>query len=410
MPPIGAKQRAVGLVVEYNPFHNGHLYHLNQAKHETGADIVVAVMSSSFLQRGEPALLSKWARTKMALANGVDLVLELPYAFATQKAELFASGAVAILSEAKVDCLHFGSESGSIKDFHHLLSFMRENREPWDELVKSHMQQGQSYPKACALAFKSLDANTALSLDQPNNILGYHYVKAIADQGSAIVPYTTKRLSADYHDTTLPSSSIASATSIRQSLANEPDGSHLIKHVMPESALQELMTYQTDFNQLHTWELYYPFLQYRVLSSSTSELASIYECEEGLEFRIQETISRSSTFIEWMTAMKTKRYTWTRLQRLSTHLLTNTTKVEMNSLHQSSLPYIRPLGMTEAGQQYLKYLKKHSSVTILSRFAATDHPLAKTELKASRSYIAPLPTSQRMAQIDKDFSTIPIRM
>ncbi|WP_307728655.1 nucleotidyltransferase family protein [Alkalicoccobacillus plakortidis] len=152
-------------------------------------------------------------------------------------------GAIAILTEIGTDCLHFGSESGSIKDFQQLLLFMQEHNEQWNALVKGHMQQGYSYPKASALAFKSLHTQTELSLEQPNNILGYHYVKAIADQRSSIKPYTTKRITAGYHDRTITSPTIASATSIREAIMGQDDASHQIQQVMPEASFRELSTY-----------------------------------------------------------------------------------------------------------------------------------------------------------------------
>lgn len=401
--------KAVGMVVEYNPFHNGHLYQLQQAKQDTGADVVVAVMSSSFLQRGEPALLSKWSRAKMALANGVDLVLELPYAYATQKAETFAKGALSILAAAGVDFLHFGSESGSIEEFHELLYMMQKHKGDWDLFVKEFMSQGHSYPRAASLAFTQLGAVTTLSLEQPNNILGYHYIKAISDQNSSIIPYTTKRIAAGYHDRTISSHSIASATSIREAIFSNEDQTSLVKQVMPPSSYTELTNYSQTTNQFHNWERYFPFLQYRILSSTADELSSIYECVEGLEYRVLDTISKATSFQEWMSSLKTKRYTWTRLQRLATHILTHTTKTELNQIHTSPLPYIRPLGMNESGQLYLRMLKKKATVPILSRFASSTDLLATLELRASRAYLAPLSQEVRHERMDEEFKA-PIRL
>ncbi|MEK4565433.1 nucleotidyltransferase [Alkalihalobacillus sp. FSL R5-0424] len=409
MQNVTNQVKAVGMVVEYNPFHNGHLYQLQQAKQDTGADVVVAVMSSSFLQRGEPALLSKWSRTKMALANGVDLVLELPYAYASQKAETFAKGAISILAAAGVDFLHFGSESGSIEEFHELLNTMQQHEGKWDLLVKEYMSQGHSYPRAASLAFTQLGADTTLSLEQPNNILGYHYLKAIRDQNSAIIPFTTKRIAAGYHDRTISSPSIASATSIREAIFSSEDQTSLVKQVMPPSSYTELMNYSQTTHQLHNWERYFPFLQYRILSSTADELSSIYECVEGLEFRILDTIGKATSFQGWMSSLKTKRYTWTRLQRLATHILTHTTKAELNRIHTSPLPYIRPLGMNKTGQLYLRTLKKNATVPILSRFASSEDLLATLELRASRAYLAPLSQEVRHARMDEEFKA-PIRL
>ncbi|HHY20854.1 MAG TPA: nucleotidyltransferase, partial [Bacilli bacterium] len=166
--------KAVGIVVEYNPFHNGHLYHLQQTKVKSGADIVIAIMSGSFLQRGEPALVSKHARTKMALRAGIDLVIELPYAFSTQKAETFARGAVLLLDALQASEVCFGSEAGDITPFEQLIDFLRDREAEFNEQLKHFLQEGCSYPKANALAFSSLNPNkTMLDLSLPNNILGY---------------------------------------------------------------------------------------------------------------------------------------------------------------------------------------------------------------------------------------------
>jgi predicted nucleotidyltransferase len=166
--------KAVGVIVEYNPFHNGHAYHLQAAKELAQADLAIAVMSGNFLQRGEPALISKWYRTRMALLNGVDIVLELPYRFATQKAETFANGAVTILDAIGCHSLCFGSESGDISSFFETVDYLDTHKERFDEKIKMNIKSGVSYPKALSLSFQSLSSpENILSLDKPNNILGF---------------------------------------------------------------------------------------------------------------------------------------------------------------------------------------------------------------------------------------------
>jgi predicted nucleotidyltransferase len=175
--------KAVGVIVEYNPFHNGHAYHLQAAKETAHADLAVAVMSGNFLQRGEPALVSKWYRTKMALLSGVDIVLELPYQFATQKAETFANGAVSVLDAIGCHSLCFGSESGDISTFQQTVDYMDLHKDCLDEKIKMNIKTGVSFPKALSLSFQSMSSTeNLLSLDKPNNILGFHYVKALKRQ------------------------------------------------------------------------------------------------------------------------------------------------------------------------------------------------------------------------------------
>ena len=146
--------KAVGVIVEYNPFHYGHAYHIKKAKEITGADVVIAAMSGNFLQRGEPALVSKWVRTEMALKGGVDLVFELPYTFAVQKADTFANGAVSLLDLAGCDSICFGSESGNIEDFYDTYDFLEKHQQSYDQAIRIFLDQGNSYPKALSLAFK----------------------------------------------------------------------------------------------------------------------------------------------------------------------------------------------------------------------------------------------------------------
>ena len=227
--------KSVGLIVEYNPFHNGHAYHLQASKVAAQADVVIAVMSGNFLQRGEPALVSKWQRTKMALLNGVDIVFELPYRFATQKAETFAFGAVSILDAVHCESLCFGSESGDLSDFLQTIDYLKEQQNPYNENIKSYLDTGVSYPKALSLAFQQLPAaDNYLDLAKPNNILGLEYIKAIQQQKCAVRPLTIARKNADYHDEHFASATIASATSIRKAIFTNDNSQTNIDQYVPE--------------------------------------------------------------------------------------------------------------------------------------------------------------------------------
>ncbi|WP_332689995.1 nucleotidyltransferase [Halalkalibacter lacteus] len=400
--------KAVGIVVEYNPFHNGHHFQVKKARQLTNADVVIAIMSASFLQRGEPAIVSKWYRTQMALACGVDLVIELPYIYSTQKAESFANGAISLLAEMDVDFINFGSESGKVQDFEYLLTFMNKNKRTFDQLVKENMKLGYSYPRATSVAFTQLNPDSdTLSLTQPNNILGFHYMKAIQEQGHSIHATTTLRRQAHYHDQEISEGSIASATSIRQAI--QEDRIPEIKHVMPEESFQLLISYKQSYNLLHTWEDYYDLLQYKVLSTPVNHLRMIYECEEGLEYRVQDVTKRATSFSDWMQQLKTKRYTWTRLQRLATHILTNTTKLEMKeALTQQTPEYIRLLGMNMTGQAYLNHSKKHRRIPLITKPAKAKGITAFLEERATNIYLAPLSSEIRRKEMSEQFSRRPI--
>ncbi|ARK31111.1 nucleotidyltransferase [Halalkalibacter krulwichiae] len=400
--------KAVGIVVEYNPFHNGHLYQVEQAKQATHADVVIAIMSASFLQRGEPAIVSKWFRTEMALSRGVDIVLELPYIYSTQKAETFANGAIAILKEVGVEYINFGSESGDVDSFNQLSDFMHEHKDEFDQLVKKHIKKGYSYPRATTAAFQDLHpASNMLSLTEPNNILGFHYIKAIRDQHASIKATTTLRKQAQYHDAFVTGHAIASATSIRKALMDKDINE--ISHVMPEETFSLLNEYQRSYQLLHTWEHYFNMLQYKILSTPLTELRSIYECEEGLEYRMKDLIKDSMSFTELMERFKTKRYTWTRLQRLLTHILTNTTKTEMEEACSTyKPPYIRLLGMTQNGRSYLNKTKSDREVPIITKFSKASGIQKQIEERVTNIYLSPLKKEHFIKEMKQEFSRSPI--
>ncbi|PMC38329.1 nucleotidyltransferase [Bacillus sp. UMB0899] len=400
----------LGIVVEYNPLHNGHLFHLNESKKITNADVVIAVMSGYFLQRGEPALVSKWTRTEMALASGVDIVVELPYAFATQKAETFANGAVSILDALYCDFLCFGSEAGKIEPFLLTNELLSQSNEYYDALIQKYMKTGVSYPKAQTLAFQNLCSgehqSSYIDLSLPNNILGYHYVKAIHDQRSKMKPTTIKRTSAGYHDLHFHSPTIASATSIRKAIFS---GNLQIDAYVPDQTFKLINNYEEKYKSLHQWECYFQLLKYRIMTMSLDDINAIYEVEEGLEYRLKQHIQKATSFQNFMERIKTKRYTWTRLQRLCTHILTNTTKSQINKLTMQKSSYIRLLGMSDIGQKYLSEHKKKVNLPIISKLSTSQDSLLDLDIKAAHTYFMIMPEPIRTKLLQKEFATPPIR-
>lgn len=401
--------KAVGIIVEYNPFHNGHYYHIQESKKVTGADAVVAVMSGNFLQRGEPALVSKWARTKMALEGGADLVIELPYVFATQKAEVFSYGAVSLLHALNVDSMCFGSESGDIHSFHNTLQIMTEKKDEFDNLIQHGLKKGKSYPKAASDTFLSLHKTAAtVDLSQPNNILGFHYIETINKLKSNIRPFTIKRTKANYHDQDVKDQNIASATSIRNTLFSEHNTLNGIQNVIPNTTYSQLLTYKDNFGMFHQWEDYFSLFKYRLLSMTTEELKNVYEVEEGLENRLLRFISNATTFQEFMKKIKTKRYTWTRLQRLCVHILTNTSKTMMKT-NQDHPTYIRLLGTTLKGQEYLNKIKKNIPIPLVSKVSSFTNEQISLDITAAKVYAACLKEPYQSQMIRSEFATPPIR-
>lgn len=375
-----------GVVVEYNPFHNGHLYHLNATRSLTKADIVIAVMSGPFLQRGEPALVSKWDRAHMALLHGADLVLELPYVYAVQHAEIFAFGAVSILNTIGCTHLCFGSEEGDINPFLQTLELLKKEHLSYNTKINQYIKTGVSYPKAQAMAFESLGLPQSETVDLvlPNNILGFNYVKAADKLDANMVLATIPRKQANYHDEDFNSSSIASATSIRKALFSGGNTIDTIQSKLPLAAYNILKNRHPYFIN---WETGFPYLKYRLLTASPPELSKIYEMEEGLENRFIREIQQKTSFTDFMTAIKTKRYTWTRLQRLCTHVLTNTTKTEMQPvLDREPVSYLRLLGMNQKGRDYLNDYKKKLTVPLYTKRVKDLVPLAELDFRADEVF------------------------
>lgn len=400
--------RAVGVIVEYNPFHNGHAYHLERTKIEGQADVVIAVMSGQFLQRGEPALLPKWYRAKMALEAGVDIVFELPYQFATQKAETFARGSVSILAAAGCEALCFGSESGEIEEFHQTLSFLNERNELYQQRIKFHMDKGVSYPTATSSAFKDLSpTEKIINLAKPNNILGYQYIKAIKELSVPMEAITITRKNADYHDEHFSSETIASATSIRKSLFSDNGEINNVEQFVPNTTYRMLQEFYGEFDQFHQWENYWTLLKYRLIQTSPMELRTIYEMEEGLENRLISTAFDSYSFHEFMTKLKTKRYTWTRLQRACVHILTNTKKEVMQS-RMKDATYLRLLGMSEKGRQYLNERKASIQLPIISKLSSYDKEDITLDIKASNIYALGANRKMQKKLIEMEYKQPPI--
>src|SRR5690625_1477371 len=388
--------KACGLVVEYNPLHNGHVYHIQSAQKVSQADCIIAVMSGPFLQRGEPAIIDKFYRAKAALVSGVDIVLELPYPYAVQSSQNFAKGAVRTLDEIGVYSICFGIESGKNADFTTAYQLFKKKEPLYTEAIQHHLKLGISFPEASMLSLEKVGLTaTEMDLSQPNNMLGFSYVRTILDHHLPIEPLTIKREQSHYHDQ-LITNSIASATSIRKQLIATGHLSEQVKATLPTESITQLTQYQNVAPLWHKWEDYFPFIHYRVMTMSNEELAHIQGVDEGLEYRIKEMAKNATSFHQWMNKIKTKRYTWTRLQRIFVHILTNTKKTDLVTFEKDdSVPYIRLLGFTNTGRTYLNQYKKKLNVPLFTQFSKKDYDLLKIDERASHAYYSIIPPAHR---------------
>lgn len=333
------KKNIVGIIVEYNPFHNGHKYHLEKAKEK--GEIVVAVMSGDFVQRGEPAIVNRWERAKMALKAGVDLVIELPIFYSTQSAEIFALGAIKILEKLKVNEIVFGTEEGSLRKIKKILEI--EKKEGFNESLKSFLKEGISYPNAYIKTLKLYGIEEEL---QSNEILALEYKRAIEKIGSKIEVTSIKRENSTYYSEEVKGN-ISSATGIRKKIFNNES----VKSLMPKEVYEILKN-----NGYTSLKEYYELIRVLVLQNKEN-LNKIQDIEDGYENRVYENVKNSRDFDEFMKNIVTKRYTIGRVQRILLHILLGITK-EITEKVKVDLPFIRVLAFNEKGKEHLKFLKK----------------------------------------------------
>jgi len=395
----------VGVIVEYNPLHNGHAYHLAASKAAAGADAVVAVMSGHWLQRGEPALLSKWARAEAALLAGVDLVLELPVAYSTQPAEWFAYGAVSLLERTGVvDAFCFGSESGDIDALRALAERLAAEPDAFAALLQERLKTGAPYPAAYAAAAAALTGSpdAARALAEPNNSLGFHYLLARERLGGRLRALTIRRVKAGYHDAGFDDERIASATAIRKRLLEAgADASAALESIAPYVPATTLAVVEREWAAgrapMH-WERFRTPLFHRLLTQPEARLAAIREATEGLERRIKKTLPAlgpEASVEALLEALKTKRYTRTKLQRLLTAVyLEHAKDATTGEALRGGAPYARALGFTETGRALLARMKREAAVPVVTNVGGGEpHPLLALDAAATAAYALGYETS-----------------
>lgn len=380
--------KSVGIICEYNPFHNGHLYHLNKVKELYPDFTIILVMSSSFLQRGESSIIDKWSKTKIALEHGIDLVVELPYVFSSQSADLFARGSIELLNYLNVDAVVFGSETNDVELLTKIADLSMSDN--FNDSVKSYMDLGLSYPKALS---ESITKITGSNVDTPNDILGISYIKEIKRLNSLIKPVTIKRTN-NYHSLELDND-IVNASSIRKALVESTD----VINYVPKN------TYKYLKNELHFIDNYFSLLKYKILSEI--DTLDIYQTvDEGIENRIKKYIIPSKSLDELIMNIKTKRYTYNKIRRMLTHILCNFTKEEANNFKH--IEYIRVLGFTNKGKNYLNKMKKELTIPLITNYSKLNNKMLDLEFRVTCVYASILNEKDKIKLIESEYKNHPL--
>lgn len=375
--------KIAGVIAEYNPFHNGHQYHLEQTRALSGADYIIAVVSGDFMQRGAPALINKYARAEMALKNGADLVLELPAAYAAGSAEFFAMGAISLLDRlGSVDSLCFGSECGSLKPLSRIASILLEEPEEYRFALQKELKKGYSFPKARSLALQSFlsECPDDIDLTSPNNILGIEYLKALFKRNSSIVPLTLQRQGSGYHENALDGSmSFSSASAIRGSINSCASLSAIERHV-PSSVFHLLRTSYGKSFPISSGD-FSLMLKYRLLLESENGFTCYQDVTPALSDKIKKNLYDYENFEQFCSLLKSKEITHSRLSRSLTHILLGLTSARIEEYTEKDYVfYARILGFRREAAPMFGILKANSSIPLISKLADASSVLGETGL------------------------------
>ena len=376
-----------GIITEYNPFHNGHLYHLREAKKNTNADAIICVMSGNFVQRGGPAIIDKWKRTEMTLNNGVDLIIELPTYYAVSSAEFFAKGSVSILHNLGiVNNLFFGSECGDVDKLTALSKILVNEDTQLKSLIKEHLAKGDTFAKARE---KSLiqylkDEEINKIITSSNNILGIEYIKSILRLNSTITPSTLKREGSNYNDKNL-SNSFSSATAIRELLKNKNSLENL-KNLIPKESYEIFSKLQDENYPLVFDEDMFKFIKYKIQTNCIN-FNNLYEITEGLENKLIKEITSSNSYEDFILKVKSKRYTYSKISRILTHIYLGLDSNTFLNIDNPNNLYARVLGFNNRGREVLSLIKRNSSIPLITKVPRfTNNPLLQFDIQATAAY------------------------
>ena len=364
--------KVLGIVAEYNPFHNGHLYHLEESKKITGSKYTIAVISGNFTQRGSTSLIDKWSKAKAALQCGVDLVIELPVLYSVSSAENFADGAIKILDSLKiVDYVSFGAETDNIDLLNKFADVLYREPREYKTLLSHELKKGLSFPKArenALMMYLNDIRKYANVLSSSNNILGIEYLKALKKSKSNIQPVAIKRYEVGYNDLSY-TKNMASATAIRNIIKN--DGFKVLGNLLPPPSYRAIIENIKNGHIVPDLSVFEKEIIYNLRKMSVEEIAQLPDVSEGLEFAIKNAANSCNTLVEFLNIIKSKRYTNTRIQRILIYALLGITKKDM-LISKKTSPYIRVLGFNNNGKFLISEIVKANPrleiITSVKRF------------------------------------------
>lgn len=338
------------IISEYNPFHFGHLYHLNESISQTDTDFKVAIISGNFVQRGEPSIINKWEKAKVALSAGFDLVLELPTLYAISSAENFANGSIKIADQIGSNYISFGTESGDLEKLKKLSSLINKNEKEYITNVKEKIAEGFSYPKSQELVIDKMFGNEFLGVCKPNNILGLEYLKSLNAISSNIIPITVKR---DLDK--------SSSSDIRTLLRTSGFKIEDLKNSIPDFSYEVLAENIENGNAVLSLKAFEKEIIYILRTIDNEKLKNIPDIPENMLSNLKKIACSTNSLDELITALKNKSITQARIQRILLYILLEITKSDME-LSKRITPYVRVLGMSENGKKILSDISKDINV------------------------------------------------
>ena len=369
--------KVLGIIAEYNPFHNGHLYHINESKKAVNADYVVAIISGNFVQRGDTSLVDKWSKAEMAIKNGADLVIELPLLYSISSAENFAEGGIKMLNSFNsVDYISFGSELCDVNTLNEFADVLFHEPKEFVSVLNHELSKGFSYPKArenALLMYLNDIRKYANILSSPNNILAIEYLKALKKYKSSIVPVSINRNKVDYNSTEIVDG-FASATAIRKIAMTNDVWS--LRQAMPKSSFDIMYDCLRSGKTVSSLSKFEKEIIYNLRKMSVSEIANLPDVSEGLEYSIKNAANSCNTIDELISIVKSKRYTTTRLRRILVYCLLGITKKDIQD-SRKVIPYARVLGFNDKGKELLSGIShanpKLDIVTSVKRYMETSN-------------------------------------